>query len=87
MGERAQMSRALRAKEENSKYCLALKKATAEAALGNNYSQKIADFAEMQGSSTSSNRSQILSSYTADGGVSTGTNTTETSSDPQIINQ
>jgi hypothetical protein len=78
------MSRALRAKEENYKYSLALKKATAEAALGNNYSHKITDFAEMLGSSKSSNRSQMLSSYTADGGVSTGTNTTETSNDPQL---
>ena len=45
ISERAQMSRALRVKEENSKHSLALKKATAEAALGNNnISQLISEF-------------------------------------------
>jgi len=82
VGERAQMSRALRAKEENCKYSLALKKATAEAALGNNFSHKIADYVPMNVSCNSSNRSNVLSSYTENGGMSTGTNTTETSCDP-----
>lgn len=37
--------------------------------------------------SQSTNRSQVLSSYTVDGGVSTGTNTTGTSGDPVELNQ
>lgn len=77
------MSRALRVKEENSKQSLALKKATAEATLGtNNISQLITEFGNHI-SSTSSNRSQHFSSYTVDGGVSTGTNTTTETSDLQ----
>lgn len=44
-GDRSQqISRALRAKEENNKHSLALKKATAEATLHGNYSsQKMAE--------------------------------------------
>ena len=80
-GERAQLSRALRVKEESKQHSLALKKATAEAALNSsNFStHKVAEFALNQWCSGSSNRSQVLSSYTGDGGASTGTNTTETS--------
>ena len=73
------MSRALRAKEENNKHSLALKKATAEATLlGNFSSQKVAELQMHQRGSNSLNRSQVLSTYTGEG-FSTGTNTTETS--------
>ena len=83
------MTRALRAKEENKQQSFALKKATAEATLTNNGAnlqpRKAAavEFAMNHRNSQSTNRSQVLSSYTVDGGVSTGTNTTDASGDPQ----
>lgn len=74
------MSRALRVKEENKQHSLALKKATAEATLNSKFhSNRAAEFGLNHWTSNSSNRSQVLSTFTGDGGVSTGTNTTETS--------
>ena len=84
------MTRALRAKEENKQQSFALKKATAEATLTNNGGANLqprkaaaVEFAMNHRNSQSTNRSQVLSSYTVDGGVSTGTNTTDASGDPQ----
>ena len=82
------MNRALRAKEENKQQSFALKKATAEATLTSNGTNQqprksAVEFAMNHRNSQSTNRSQVLSSYTVDGGVSTGTNTTDTSGDPQ----
>ena len=87
--DRNQISRALRAKEENKQQSLALKKATAEASLinGNFPPHKAVEFAMNYRNSQSTNRSQVLSSYTVDGGVSTRTNTTGTSGDPVELNQ
>ncbi len=61
------MSRALRAKEENHQNSLALKKATAEAAL-NSSNFQVQKMTELLGmTNNSSKRSQILSSYTQEG--------------------
>ena len=79
IGERTQMSRALRVKEENKQLSLALKKATAEATLS---SHKVNEFTvnnKQHNNNSSSNTSQNLTNFTTDGGISTGTHTTDAS--------
>ena len=67
------MNRAIRFKEENTKVSLALKKATAEATLNN--SNKMG-FNLIKGSSNSSNRSYLSSSFTVDSVTATATTST-----------